>query len=230
MLKKNVLGNASAANLEEAFKCGDCLHHKTSCHPSYEKPCSQLGIKTFALAPKCFTPDYTKVIPNAEQFVVLSALFNDLKPAQARILIAVLRQAGKAAKKNPNLPFGTKVYFKTGADVLKSYLCGYVVGYTSSGELVLTGSSDRRSAGSAFFAYLLPSTTLLTPKAWKEKKKELIAAGLITSKKQKVTPAFIDKYTDYEVPTIDSNPGYFDREQKKRKSKRSTPVDEFMVS
>ena len=234
MLKRDTLGTASAKSLGEAFKCGECLHHTQTCHPAREQVCSKLGVRAFAIAPKCFTPDVTKVIQNAEQFAVLSSLFNSYSVQQRRIMIGILRGAKtkESGTKNgkKHFKFGTKLYLRLGKDVIANYRCGYVVGYTSSGELILAGSADRKSAGSTFFAYLKTSEGLLTHKEWEAKKKQLIAENKLNDMKLAATPAHLDKYLSYEVPTIDTSPQFFEK-PKKRKSARTTELtDIYTVS
>ena len=230
MLKKNVLGAASAKSLEDAFRCGECLHFSQSCHPHRDQVCSKLGVKHFGIAPQCFTADVTKIISNAEQFVVLASLFNSYSASQKRILLGMLR-GNKTTKGIKTLKFGTKVYLKTGKDVISSYYCGYVVGYTSSGELILTGNADRKSAGSAFFAYLKTQEGLLTSMEWKKKRAELYAKGQFDDTKNSRKQSLHDKYLDYEVPTIDSNPSMFEEPtDRRRKNRRTTELTEFIVS
>lgn len=228
MLKKEVLGNASVKSLAETFRCGECLHHKKSPHASRKTVCSDEGVRAFAIAPKCFTPDVTKVISNAEQFVVLASLVNSFNNSQRRILIGMLRN--NKAMKTKELKFGSKVYLKIGKDRLTSYLCGYVVGYTSAGELILTGNSARRSAGGAFFAYLKSDEGLLTAREWKIKRAELMATSAYDDSTRVCTQAMHDKYLNYEVPTIDTAPEAFETKPKRRKSKRASELTEFIVS
>lgn len=232
MLKKDTLGNASARSLAEALKCGECLHFASSCHPHKPCPCSKSGVRAFAIAPKCFTPDITSIIQNAESFAVLAAILHGYTPKQLRVFLALLRGAKHCPKKG--YKFGTRLYMTTGSDYLTSYRCGYVVGYTSSGELILAGSADCKSAGRTFFAYLPVETSgLLTPKQWKVKRKELIEAGRISTVKGTPRNVNADKYLSYEVPSIDTAQDYFEKlggGKGKRKSRRTMDVTEFMVS
>lgn len=225
MLKRDTLGKASSKSLSEAFKCGECLHHSKSCHPHRDSVCSKMGVRAFAIAPKCFTPDVTKVITNAEQFVVIAAVINEMTPQQRKIFQGMLRGVKTPGKQ---FKFGTKLYLRVGGEALTSYRCGYVVGYTSSGELILAGSADRKSAGATFFAYLKSNEGLLTHKEWQVKRKQLIDAGKFDYPRRDVS-SNMEKYLNYEVPSIDTSPDFFDP-PKKRKSKRATELTEFIVS
>ena len=226
MLKKDTLGKASAKSLEDVFKCGECLHFKTSCSPRKEGLCSANGVKSFAIAPACFTPDVTAVVKNAEEFAVLASLYNSYTPKQRRLLVAIIK-GNKTVKPSELFKFGQKVFLRLGRDVLTNYYCAYVVGYTSGGELILTGNADRKSAGKSFFAYLKTTEHLLTCKEWKAKRQQLIADCAFTDLKGTPNPA--DKYTNYEVPTIDSNPEAFDK-PKRKVNKRTIEITEFIVS
>jgi hypothetical protein len=190
---------------QEQFRCGSCLHFQRTPHRSFEKPCSNLGVRAFANAPKCFTPDYAKVITNTDEFVQLSALFQSKTSEQKKILLGMLRALPKGKK----LKMGTKMYLNLrGREYISNYVCCYVVGYSSCGDIVLTGSPDRKVRGKSFFAYLKSDDSLITPKEWKVKFKKLQTAGRI----QDPTGVQIRNITQqveqdtYEAPTIDNAP------------------------
>jgi len=204
-IKKDGLAKPTKASSEDRMRCGECLHHKQSRHRQFDKPCSELGVKTFAIAPVCFTPDYTKVIHNVDEFVALSALIASKTPQQRKILKAILTLKPTGRK----LKMGTKFYINIrGPEYVSNYLCGYVVGYTSAGEIVLTGSPSREAAGKSFFAYLPSDQSLLSIKEWKVKHAALKAKGRIVDPKVKTSRDIAAKMADdtYEVPTIDNAP------------------------
>ena len=91
-------------------------------------------------------------------------------------------------------------------DYISNYLCGYVVGYTSGGDLVLAGSATNRSKGRVFFAYLRSDESLFTTKEWKVKYTELRQRGRLQDPKAVVVRDIAASTFDYEVPTIDSAP------------------------
>jgi len=193
------------ASMEDVFRCGECLHFKQSRHRSFDSLCSVLGRKAFAIAPKCFTPDYTKVIHNTDEFVQLATLIGQKTPQQRKIMMAILRQKPMGKK----LPMGTKMYLNyRGREYISNYLHGYVVGYTSANEIVLAGSPDQNSRGRAFFAYLKSDDTLLTPKEWKLKFTKLRRLGRIQDPTSTTIRDITAKVQDdnYEVPTIDNAP------------------------
>lgn len=227
-IKKDTLGNISQRSLEEAFRCSECLHFKRHAHPAKKEICHNLGVKAFGIAPKCFTPDVTQIANNSDTFVQLAALFADYTPRQKRIMLAVLKQKpikGKNIRRD--LPFGTKVYFHSmGKDYISNYLAGFVVGLTSSSELILTGSPEQNTRGKSYYAYMSDTDQLMTYKEWKVKKAELKAAGRILDPQAKIA---LKANADYEPPTIDSAPSaWHDKQEKQRKKSRIAPADMVM--
>lgn len=225
MLKKDTLGKASSKSLAEAFRCGDCLHFKQHSHTEKQKLCKDEGIKAFAPAPKCFTPDVTQVAQNTDAFAQVAILMNNFTSKQQRILLGLLR-----SPKKKQFQLGTKVYFLAmGKDYISNYLAGYAAGYTSSGQLMLLGSPDRNTRGKSFTMYCDSTDHLLLPAQWKFKKRELIAAG----KKYDPVPLFGKKIklTDQdEPPTIDSAPPEWHDKLKKRRKTSKARSNTFKIS
>ena len=223
MLKKDVLGKASAKSLQEAFKCGECLHHKQKAHggSGRDKPCKGLGIKAVAIAPSCFTPDVTRIAKNSDQFVQLASLVNSYTPSELRIMLAVVRGA---TNKKRQFRFGQKLYFKFGRDYLNNYLCGYVMGYTSSSEIIVSGSPDRKTRGDSLLAYFMDDDGLMTGPQFKVKRKELQDANKFEDPKNQVIPrgSVLD---NYEPPSIDDRNAAMWKENAPKKRRRTDAVD-----
>lgn len=224
-IKKETLGNLSASSLSEVYKCSECLHFTKHAHPAFKTVCKERAIKGVANAPKCFSPDVSILAGNSDSFVQLATLMGDYTPRQKRILIAVLKQKPTSKKRfSRKLPFGTKMFFLgMGADYISNYLSGYVLGFTSSGELILTGSPERNSRGRSYMAYMTDDDNLLTAAEWKKKKRDLKARGREIDPKTLTLP----KSTDHgEAPTIDNAPKdwYAKQEKKKKKIKDLTEV------
>ncbi len=221
-LKKDTLGNISSKSLEEAYRCGECLHHKRHAHPSMQEICQKKGIKAFAIAPKCFTPDVTQIANNSDTFVQLAALLIEYTPKQKRIMLALLRQKPIKAKQfRKDMPFGTKIYFHgMGKDYISNYLSGYVMGTTSSGELIVTGSPEQNTRGRSYMAYMSDTASLMTSKEWKVKKKTLKEAGRVLDPNSQILPK--GAAVGAEPITIDSAPAaWHDKEEKKQKRRRT---------
>lgn len=226
-MKKDGIKKQTRASLPETFKCGECLHFAQSKHRSHEDVCKNLGVRTFGIAPSCFTPDYTKVIGNTDEFVQLAALIADKTPQQRKIMMGILRQQPTGKK----LKMGTQMFLNyRGRDYVSNYLRGYVVGYTSANEIVLCGSPEPSTRGRSFFAYLKSDQTLLTTKEWKDKMIDLRKRGRIQDPQGHVVRDITAKVKEdnYEVPTIDNAPK--EQEGKKAKSNlRRTPLTQILT-
>lgn len=221
-VKKNTIGALHAASLDQAYKCGECLHHKRHAHPSMQEVCFKKGIRSFAIAPKCFTADVTQISNNSDSFVQLAALLSEYTPKEKRILLSLLRQKPIKSKKfRKDMPFGTKVYFHgLGKDYANNYLSGYIMGTTSSGELIITGSPDRNTRGKSYFAYMSDTDSLMTYKEWKVKRTALKAAGRMIDPDSLILPKGLS--ATGEPVTIDSAPAeWHNKEEKRRKRRRS---------
>lgn len=221
MTKKSGLAKPTSASNEEKHRCGECLHFKNAKHRSHDDLCHAMGVKTFAIAPICFTPDYPTVLSNSDEFVQLAALLHDKTPRQRKILLAILRMQPQGRK----LRLGTKMYLNVrSSEYVSNYVSAYVVGYSSAGEIVLMGSPNLTERGRAFYAYLKSDQTLLTPKEWVAKFQELRTKGRITDPKLKATRDITAqvKEDNYEPPTIDQAP---DPDGKRRKASKEDRED-----
>lgn len=225
MKKKEMLGNLPKASLQEAFKCSMCLHHRKHAHSDHTKVCAEEGIKGTAIAPRCFTPDFTQVAGNTDQFVQIAMLFDSLRPNQRKIMLGMLRQASKSKKRE--FSFGTKVWFLMhGKDFLSNYYFAYVMGYTSAGEMVLSGSPNVKARGASFLYYSKDPEGLLTEPQWEAKRKELVAAGKLvdpTTRKIKISDP-----EHHKAYSIDSPPPEHGTKKRRRKGSGTQPL-EFQV-
>jgi hypothetical protein len=131
------------------------------------------------------------------------------------------------------LRLGTKVYFNLrNREYINNYVTGFVVGYTSSGEVVLAGSPERSKRGQVFFAYLQTDKSLFTPKEWKTRYSEMLQKGRLVDPTAKngvsITAAL--KEDTYEVPSIDNAPKGEGKEKVKKLNKRTSGTDELMFT
>lgn len=228
MLKKDVLGNASAKSLDDAYKCRECLHFQRHPHPSHKTICKDEGIKAFALAPKCFTPDVTKIAQNPDTFVSIASILSTYSPEEKRILLALLRSPKKG---KANLSFGTKVYFLAfGSDYLSNYLSGYFVGYSSSNEIMIAGSPHQKAKGGKSYMFFCKDTdNLLFAPEWKLKRKELLDKCRTQDPKNAVLVK-TSAVHDYDPPSLDTAPAsWLDKQEAKPKRKRTSELN-FKVS
>ena len=223
MQKRDTLAGAPAAlSLTEGFKCRECLHFQKFPHSKYEKPCEEEGINGGGTAPRCFTPDVTKLTGNSDQFVQLASLFNSYDHKQRRVLLALLRE------KKRQFTFGLKLYFCIGDDFLSNYLSAFVAGYTSDGKLLLIGSPDMKSRGSSFITFTDDkSDGLLTHSQWKVKKEALLDQGkLYDPLNKRIRKGSV--LDDYEPPTIDTVPDYvYNKGEPEDQPRRRRTTDEI---
>ena len=210
---------------EEVFKCGECLHYEKNKHRSNKDVCKNLGIRHFRKAPKCFTPNFTEVMSNIDNFISMQVLINTLSAKQKKIMLGVLRSYA-ITKKRP-LKIGQKVYLNIRtAEYISNYLTGYVVGYTSVNEVIIGGSPERNARGKMFFAYLPSTKSLLTQKEWDVALKKMIKKGkLVDPRAEKMHGITYEKLNNeqYVVPTIDSV-----LEKPKKINKRKATLTEIM--
>jgi len=125
---------------------------------------------------------------------------------------------------------GTKVFINLrNREYLSNYVSAFVVGYTSSGEVVLAGSPEKNKRGQIFFAYLKSDSSMATPAEWKKRYAKLVATGRIndpTHAKGRKDITEDLKEDNYVVPTIDAAPKG-EKESSVKKVKRPDVVQMF---
>lgn len=209
-LAKNTIG----------LKCGDCLHHKLN--SKFEKPCSQLGVKHYADAPSCYSPNvYNLGKKNPDALYQMGMILRDFTAQDMRIFLSVLKQ-GRSFEKNFKLKFGQPVYFHFGSDYLSNYFSGYVIGVAEMGEgQVFIGSDmNGRQRGKPMVASLMRES-VYTLTEWKKKQVALTKAGRIKDPKPlfSAPKATELKAADYVPPNMDSAPREWYTKEKIAKGK-----------
>lgn len=223
MKKKELPASKAAISL----KCGDCLHFQKNA--KFEKPCSQLGVKHFAIAPQCYSPNvYQLTKQNPDVLFQIGLLFKDFSAQDARILMAVLKQS-TSFEKHYKLKFGQPVFFRVGnSDYLSNYFMGYVIGVSEAGENQVFVTSDMHTEQRAqplVGSFLREN--LMTVTEFKKKKEALSKAGRMQDPK----PVFNMRASkrmavddSYVPPTMDHAPKeWLDKttyKQSKKKVKR----------
>lgn len=190
------------------LKCGDCLHFKRNA--KFEKPCAQLGVKHFADAPACYTPDaylLTKQAP--ETLFQLGLLLQTFTAQQSRVLISILKQS-RAFEKHYGLKFGQAVYFRVGNDYLSNYFRGHVIGVAEAGDeqIFITSDLNKKQRTNPVVGSFMPES-VFTITAFKEKRAALQKAKRLVDPKPvfKSKPqALILAEADYQPPSMDSAP------------------------
>ena len=184
-------------------KCLDCLYFKTNKHPSHKYPCSQEGVKAYAIAPQCFFPDVSVIANTVQQFALLASTMNTWSNKQKRIAIHLLTNSAKYSKKT--YQFGAKVYLVhngTG-EYASDYLSAYVLGY-QRGYVVLAGSSDMATLGRGFIAVINPDSVISFTE-WQKRKAKMKAENKINNPDRHYVKR-ITSFDAYEPPTIDQAP------------------------
>lgn len=219
---------------QEVYRCGDCLHFQRHAHSGKDDLCVNQGVRQFAVAPKCFTPDVSILQGNTDTFLQLTMLLNAYTPKQRRIMLAVVRDAARV--KRAGYTIGTEVFFRLSpGEYLNNYYSAFVMGRTSSGELMLNGSPDMKTRGDSFMMYMRPEeeNDLRTRSAWKKHEQMLRDKGLINDPVHRRNRIKKTDEDDYQPPSIDSVPESWysktDREEKRAKGKKRTSK-EFQVT
>lgn len=205
MQKKKIIPISPKTSI--GFKCGECLHFSRLA--KFEKPCSFLGIKAFATAPTCFSPDVFKLQKtNPDIIYQIGAILKDFSSTEARVLIALLRNI-KTQEKFYKLKFGQPVYFCLSNNYLSNYFMGFVVGVANVGEEQVFVSSNlgkQQRKHPMLGSFIRES--VLTVSEFSKKKKELIALNRIQDPKKLFTPSTLVKETasDYDIPNMETAP------------------------
>lgn len=199
------------------LKCGDCLFFKQS--SKFERPCTELGVKHFSIAPACFSPNVYKLgAKNPDVILQLGLLLRDFDASDTRILMAILKQQ-TAFEKHYSLKFGQPVYVRIGDDYVSNYYRAFVIGVAECGDSMVFLASDlsrRQRHNPAVMSMFRDS--LLTIPQWKAVRKKLQDAGKVIDPKSQVTKKARGSMIkiDYEPPTIDQAP----KEHRESKSKK----------
>ena len=188
------------------MRCSECLFFKNQRRPGHTVCCSKEGVKAYATAPVCFFPDTSQLTKTLEGFGALVSVFSAYSPKQRRILLALLKMSSKTNKKE--FKFGTKVYIpiRNDGEYLSDWASAYVLGYTSNGKIIISGSPERQTIGRSFTAFLLPDS-VVGAVDFAKKKKVMITAGKINNPKipKAKRISTVDNY-EPEVPTMDTAP------------------------
>lgn len=224
MLKKNKVIPVAKATI--GLKCGDCLHFKRNA--KFEKPCTQLGIKHFANAPACYSPDPYLLSDQAPDVLYrLGMLLNDFSAKQTRVFMSILKQTG-ALEKHYKLKFGQPVFFCIGKDYLSNYFRGFVLGISEEGDaqVYVTSDLEKKQRKQPVLATLLRSS-VFTLSEWKKKKAKLVD----DKRMQDPDPLFTvqkikTKMDDYYVPpSLETAPAdWFNKVESRPKVKNRVKV------
>lgn len=203
------------------LKCGDCMHFKRT--PYYEKTCTNLGVKHYANAPKCYSPDVYQLVENTnpEALSKLGLWLKDLSAKQSRILIAVLKRQG-TMEKNYKLKFGQPVYFCFGQSYLSNYFVGYALSAADGADdQVYVGSTLNKRQRKNPMMVTLPRSSVYTVTEFKKLREKLVKEKRIKDPNPLFSPTPTLRVTaDYEVPSMEkASPDWYDKVKKAKPKK-----------
>jgi hypothetical protein len=212
------------------IKCGDCIHYKRNA--KFEKVCNDLGRKSFADAPNCYSPDvYILSKHNPEALSQLALLYKDFTAQETRVFMSLLKNA-KAFEK-AKLKFGMPVYFRISNDFLANYYRGFVLNVTNAGEqrVYVTSDLNKTQRDKPMVGDLMRESVFTVPE-FKKKKAQLQKSGHLVDSKPTFSSTTnkteLSAY-DYHPPSMESAPKeWFDKQDRakpKAKSKLSRGID-----
>lgn len=221
--KKDTTDNANATRSNITLRCGDCLHHKGTPHPSIGQPCNDRGVKTYAAAPNCYTANvqvFRKVAP--ETFGLLASILSHFSPQQSRVFMGLLKSAGSLEKHG--FTFLERVYFRLGEDYLDTYYSGFVLGAGIQHNLMIVGSSFFTGIKHPVIAHL-DAASVFNKKAFTKKQAQLTKAGklYVPRKPQRNTITI-----DYTPPSIESSKEMLEAMAQKGGGKKKRPTNGVM--
>jgi hypothetical protein len=205
-LKPDLTVSTSKAKLageNVVLRCGECMHFKGSPHPSIGTPCSSQGVRPFATAPNCYTPDVHQLkAVSVDSMVMLSNFVSSCKPSQAKILMGLLKN--QAQLKRFDLAFMQKVYFALGkGDYLTEYFSGFALGVAPQNKILIVGSQYWGNARNAVVAQL-DAKSVLVRDDFSKLVKRLQKQGRLSPPRVN-PPRFVSNDADkYEPPTIET--------------------------
>lgn len=180
-------------------KCGDCLFFKGDKSPSFDAPCFDRGVKEYATAPRCFSPNLRKLSGiSSDAFELLGSILSMCSPSQVRIISNLIAQQHLVVKQGFFLM--QPVFFRIGDDYLDNYFKGYVMSLTSEGDIMMCSSPYLRGGHVAYAQ--VTKASLLDEVAMEEKRAYLVERGLIYEPKRPQRNTNVED-EDYVIPTIE---------------------------
>lgn len=168
MIKKN--GITTEAGI--AMNCGSCVYHTQSA--LFAKPCSELGVEEYAIAPKCFKPNVHQLVQYTDPDFLsgLGRTCASLDPDTVRLVAYTLSNI--AQMQDLGLKFGQPVYFSLGRDYIAHYFKGFLIACTEDG--IVTLSSKLNNAKQAT-TVVMARKDILTKPEWREHIASLVNRG-----------------------------------------------------
>jgi hypothetical protein len=233
MIKKNGINPDASISMT----CGSCIHHTQLA--LYEKPCEQLGVEGYALAPRCFKPNVHTLVQNTDpEFLSsLGRTCSKLDADSVRLLAFTLNSIAQV--QDHGFMFGQPVYVSLGRDYITHYFKGYVVSCTEDGMITISAKLNHAEFATTIIKH---KSDVLKKSEWKLHLIKLANAGRLhipeehMPKYRRSLPAIlkydgsldldledvraaIKAHESYEPPTIDMAPDDLIEQHRKLKQK-----------
>jgi hypothetical protein len=146
-----------------------CHHFSRMAHPTYVKPCKDLGILEVSKPCTRFTPDARSLkINNDAAAINLAIAMATVPTSKLKVLAALINREARTRKRG--YYFGEVVYMRViGGDYISNYRKARIL-FAEKDYLHIEGSVD------GFVASVMHST-VLNSKEWAKKKKQLLLEG-----------------------------------------------------
>ena len=220
-VRRETSGESSLARASNVkLRCGDCLHHKGTAHPSMGQSCATLGVGVGATAPNCYTPNVS--IFREHSTATLQALFvtvASFSPQQQRVFMGLLRNASSLNR--TGYSFMETVYFTTerrGEASLSDYYRGFVAAPGPADTLQIVGINFLNGTRTSCVAFL-DKSSLISRKVFDKRKKALIAKGALESLPKRIQISVAKD--DYQPPTLDTAEDFLARNAVKAKKHKT---------
>jgi len=218
-LKDNTQESGRVTKDNVILRCAECMHFEGSPHPSIGQACSLIGVKRYATAPNCYTPNvhvFRKTSP--QTLNVLASVVSSFSPQQSLVLMGLLREQA-SMKRKFNISFLEKVFFLIGEDFLENYFAGFALGSDPDGNILIVGSQYFKDQKNSIVASLSRKSVL----NWEEFRKVrdmLSARGKLYMPRRKIEVELPPNLDDYEPPTLETTEELLEKQANKSTKRR----------
>lgn len=208
------------------LRCGECLHFEGSPHPGIGQACSLIGVKRYATAPSCYTPNvhvFRKT--SKETLSLLASIVSGFTPQQSLVLMGLLKEQTRL-KKKLGVSFLERVFFCVGEDYLENYVGGLALGMDPLGNLLIVGTEFLNDQRNPIVASM-GASSILTYDAFIKKRDQLLSRGLIYQPRKRNREQLPDCLKDYEPPTIETPQDFLESVSSKKRARTKAEVLEI---
>lgn len=220
ILKDNTQESGRVSRDNVVLRCAECMHFEGSPHPSVGQACSLVGVKRYATAPNCYTPNvhlFRKTAPQTLQ--VLSSIVSGFTPQQSLVLMGLLREQASMRKKF-NLCFLEKVYFCVGEDFLENYFAGFALGADPDNRVLIVGHQFFKDQKSSVVASLSRGS-IFNWGEFEKLKVKMTDQGKLYQPRRRPTKDLPLGLDGYEPPTIETAQELLESQSNKTKKRTS---------